>query len=86
VFRVKSCPRCVGDLYLENLTGVHEWTCLQCGHRSPACVTTSAAPSKAEFKARRFDTAADADLMSGTTDEALRKATAKPQIGLPLSA
>jgi hypothetical protein len=86
VFRVKSCSRCVGDLYLENLTGVHEWTCLQCGHRSPAWVTTSVAPSKAEVKARRFDSAADDDLMRDPSNVERTKAPAKPQISLPLSA
>jgi hypothetical protein len=86
VFRVKSCPRCVGDLYLDNLTGFHEWTCLQCGHRSPACVTTSAPPSKAELKARRFDTAADADLRVHPLNIERTKAPARPQVGVPLSA
>jgi hypothetical protein len=86
VFRVKSCPRCVGDLYLENLTGVHEWTCLQCGHSLSACVTTSAPPSKAEFKALRFDKAADDDLRHDRSSVQWTKAPARPQVGLPLTA
>ena len=86
MFRVKSCSRCVGDLYLENVTGVHEWTCLQCGHRSPAWVTNLAPPSKAELKARLFDNAADDDLRGDPLSIERTKATARPQPGLPLSA
>jgi hypothetical protein len=86
VFRVKSCPRCVGDLFLENLTGVHEWTCLQCGHSSPAFVTASGPPSKAEVRALRFDTAADDDLRRDHSNVERTKAPVRPQVGLPLSA
>lgn len=84
VFRVKSCPRCVGDLFLERVDGVHEWACLQCGHRSSAYVTTTAPPSKADLKARRFDRAADDDLGNGAVE--WTKAPSETKIGLPLSA
>lgn len=84
VFRVKSCPRCVGDLFLERVDGVHEWACLQCGHRSSAYVTTTAPPSKADLKARRFDRATDDDLGNGAVE--WTKAPSETKIGLPLSA
>lgn len=86
MFQVKSCPRCVGDLYLQNLTGVHEWTCLHCGHSLPACVTTSAPPSFAEFRARRFDAATDDDLRRDPLHVERTLAPARPEVGLPLSA
>ena len=30
----KSCPRCQGDMYREELFGEAEMVCLQCGHRT----------------------------------------------------
>jgi len=30
----KSCPRCHGDLLLEELLGEVEMVCIQCGHRT----------------------------------------------------
>jgi len=30
----KSCPRCQGDMYREELLGEVEMVCLQCGHRT----------------------------------------------------
>jgi len=33
---LKACPRCRGDLLVEELLGEVELVCLQCGHRSPA--------------------------------------------------
>jgi Zn ribbon nucleic-acid-binding protein len=30
----RSCPRCQGDMYREELLGEVEMVCLQCGHRS----------------------------------------------------
>lgn len=82
MFRVKSCPRCAGDLYLQNSTGIYEWTCEQCGHSSPACVTTSTQPSNAELKDLRFDNAADADLRADPSNAGRTKAPARRQAGL----
>lgn len=33
-FRVRACPRCGGDAYLE-AAGDNEWRCLQCGRSVP---------------------------------------------------
>ncbi len=33
---LKSCPRCTGDLVLEDLPGEADFVCLQCGYRTPA--------------------------------------------------
>ena len=30
----KSCPRCQGDMYREELLGEVEMVCLQCGYRT----------------------------------------------------
>ncbi len=34
VIQLKSCPRCRGDMMLEEYLGDSELVCLQCGHRS----------------------------------------------------
>jgi len=34
MIQAKSCPRCVGDMYREELLGEAEMVCLQCGHRT----------------------------------------------------
>ena len=34
MLRLKSCPRCHGDMIEEKLLGEVELACLQCGHRS----------------------------------------------------
>jgi len=34
VIQLKSCPRCNGDMMLEEYLGDSELVCLQCGHRS----------------------------------------------------
>ncbi len=34
MLRLKSCPRCHGDMMEEKLLGEVELACLQCGHRS----------------------------------------------------
>jgi hypothetical protein len=31
---LKSCPRCHGDMILEELLGDEEFVCIQCGFRS----------------------------------------------------
>ena len=36
----KSCPRCHGDLALEELPGEADFVCLQCGFRSAAVAHT----------------------------------------------
>jgi hypothetical protein len=36
---LKACPRCHGDMMLEELPGDAEFVCLQCGHRSAAIAT-----------------------------------------------
>lgn len=33
---LKSCPRCAGDLVLEDMPGEADFVCLQCGYRTPA--------------------------------------------------
>ena len=33
MFWVKACPRCKGDLFLDNGTYSQDIVCLQCGHR-----------------------------------------------------
>lgn len=64
MFRVRSCPRCVGDLFLEEGDCVREWVCLQCGHRASTSlmVAPGLLPSGAQLKDRCFDRAADRDL------------------------
>jgi acetyl-CoA carboxylase beta subunit len=46
----KSCPRCHGDMYREELLGEAEMVCLQCGHR-----TYSEAQTKWPAITRRVD-------------------------------
>ena len=36
MIQIKSCPRCRGDMMLEELLGEVEFVCLQCGHRLDA--------------------------------------------------
>jgi ribosomal protein S27AE len=37
--QIKSCPRCLGDMMLEEYLGEREFVCLQCGYRlAPATV------------------------------------------------
>ena len=36
MLRTKSCPRCIGDLLLENTIDGCGWMCIQCGHRRAA--------------------------------------------------
>lgn len=33
---LKACPRCRGDMLVEEMLGEVELVCLQCGNRSPA--------------------------------------------------
>lgn len=46
MLRLKSCPRCHGDMMEEKMLGEAELVCLQCGHRSfpPPAATRLAAP------------------------------------------
>ena len=34
MIQTRSCPRCQGDMYREELLGEAEMVCLQCGHRA----------------------------------------------------
>jgi hypothetical protein len=49
----KSCPRCEGDMLLEELPGEAELVCLQCGHRAypEAQLPQSEAPVRVVKKA-----------------------------------
>lgn len=31
--QMKCCPKCVGDVFLENGLDGEEWVCIQCGYR-----------------------------------------------------
>jgi hypothetical protein len=33
VVKLKSCPRCIGDVFLEHDRVGAEWVCVQCGYR-----------------------------------------------------
>lgn len=33
--KLKSCGRCGGDMFEEDMPGFHEIVCLQCGMREP---------------------------------------------------
>lgn len=33
MIQLKSCPRCRGDMMIEDMLGTVELVCLQCGHR-----------------------------------------------------
>ena len=37
---LKSCPRCQGDIVLEELPGETEFVCIQCGFRTAAVAQT----------------------------------------------
>lgn len=37
---LKSCPRCHGDMMLEELPGATEFVCLQCGYRRDVIAQT----------------------------------------------
>lgn len=37
---LKSCPRCHGDMMLEELPGDADFVCLQCGYRTAAIAQT----------------------------------------------
>ena len=48
MLRLKSCPRCHGDMMEEKMLGEVELPCLQCGHRSfsqPAAPRLAARPA-----------------------------------------
>jgi len=36
MIQIKSCPRCRGDMMLEEYLGESEFVCLQCGYRLDA--------------------------------------------------
>jgi hypothetical protein len=42
----KSCPRCHGDLALEELPGEAEFVCIQCGFREAAVARTKPVASR----------------------------------------
>ncbi len=73
MLRIKSCPRCVGDMFLESSPDGPEWVCVQCGHRHDAArsaLTASPAPPRFSPTGRsqtdgwdmRFGRAMDRDL------------------------
>lgn len=33
MMKLKDCPRCGGDVTVEEINGEAEFVCLQCGHR-----------------------------------------------------
>jgi hypothetical protein len=33
--KLKSCPRCLGDMMVEEMLGEADAVCLQCGYRLP---------------------------------------------------
>lgn len=35
MINLKACPRCLGDMMIEELLGEADLVCLQCGHRTP---------------------------------------------------
>ncbi|GBD13290.1 hypothetical protein HRbin24_01314 [bacterium HR24] len=35
MFQFRSCPRCRGDVFLEDQGGLQDLVCLQCGYRRP---------------------------------------------------
>jgi uncharacterized protein (DUF983 family) len=45
VIHLKSCPRCRGDMMLEQYLGDSEFVCLQCGHRSALQPQAKPAPA-----------------------------------------
>ena len=53
MIQTRSCPRCQGDMYLEELLGEAEMVCLQCGHRAYAETQRkwAVAPRRVESKA-----------------------------------
>jgi hypothetical protein len=42
--QIKSCSRCLGDLYEEEILGERESVCLQCGYRGPALLLVPVRP------------------------------------------
>jgi uncharacterized protein YbaR (Trm112 family) len=42
---LKACPRCRGDLMLEQYLGDSELVCIQCGKRLPFKPATGAVPA-----------------------------------------
>lgn len=45
LIHLKSCPRCSGDMMLEQYLGDSELVCLQCGHRSSLQPEAKRAPA-----------------------------------------
>ncbi len=80
MLRIKCCPKCVGDLFLENGLDGQEWLCVQCGYRTEVVVTSWVRPVHRREPAGRgrslvlegfdvrFNRAADRDL--GWIDQA----------------
>lgn len=49
MINLKSCPRCNGDMMLEQYLGDSELVCLQCGHRA---AMVQAKPALASVRVR----------------------------------
>jgi ribosomal protein S27AE len=56
--QLKRCPRCGGNLFLSNESGVPEWACLQCARTYPAVVTREGVAVAAEIGREREPAAA----------------------------
>jgi len=52
VIQLKSCPRCNGDMMLEEYMGDSDLVCLQCGHRT-AMAQTKPALARVQVRAQR---------------------------------
>lgn len=55
VIQLKACPRCNGDMILEQHLGDSELVCFQCGYRKPTEQTTSASPRLLTARSRRAE-------------------------------
>ena len=50
---LKSCPRCHGDMMLEELPGDADFVCLQCGCRSAATASSKSVFAPAPARVRK---------------------------------
>jgi hypothetical protein len=80
MLRLKSCGRCLGDMFSESSSDGFEWVCVQCGYREDEAARAgpigvdrmlrNAVRLHWEASNGKFDRAVDADLASTSREAA----------------
>jgi len=53
MIQIKACPRCAGDMMLEEYLGESELVCLQCGNRISPPAETMRQPTPIAFPSKK---------------------------------